>query len=168
MSPPLTDLTIGLVRITGVRGEDGPRYRVIFGDKGHIPSPSLASAIGRSLVRIEDMASRKRWNELSLRTRRLIIAAATVEGLLKIAALVDLVRRPAEEVRGSKVRWATAIVVVNSGGALCGGGALHPDRWPLIRRTGRGWWLTAPDLRGLSTRLPNADARLWPGSRFLI
>ena len=64
------------------------------------------------------MASRKHWNELSFRTRRLIIAAATVEGLLKVAALVDLVRRPAEEVRGSKVRWATGIVVVNSGGAL--------------------------------------------------
>ncbi len=59
-----------------------------------------------------------RWNELSLRTRRLVLAAATVEGLLKIAALVDLVRRPAQEVRGSKRIWAVAIVLINSAGAV--------------------------------------------------
>ena len=64
------------------------------------------------------MARRKRWNELSLRTRRLIIVAATFEGLLKFAALIDLARRPADEVRGSKAKWATTIVLVNSAGAL--------------------------------------------------
>lgn len=64
------------------------------------------------------MARKKRWNELSLRTRRLIIVAATFEGLLKVAALIDLARRPADEVHGSKAKWATAIVLVNSGGAL--------------------------------------------------
>ena len=42
----------------------------------------------------------------------------TVEGLLKVAALVDLTRRPASEVRGSKRAWATAIVLVNSAGVL--------------------------------------------------
>ena len=64
------------------------------------------------------MARKKHWDELSPRTRKVIIAAATVEGILKIAALSDLARRPAEEVRGSKAKWAAAIVVVNSGGAL--------------------------------------------------
>jgi len=64
------------------------------------------------------MARKKRWHDLSLRTRRLIIVAATFEGVLKIAALIDLVRRPADEVRGSKAKWAAAIVVVNSAGAL--------------------------------------------------
>lgn len=64
------------------------------------------------------MARKKRWNELSLRTRRLIIVGATFEGVLKAAALIDLARRPADEVRGSKAKWATAIVVANSGGAL--------------------------------------------------
>jgi len=34
-----------------------------------------------------------RWNELSPRTRRVIIAAASVEGALKTAALIDLARR---------------------------------------------------------------------------
>jgi hypothetical protein len=64
------------------------------------------------------MARKKRWNELSLRTRRLIIVAATFEGLVKVAALIDLARRPADEVRGSRAKWASAIVLVNSGGAL--------------------------------------------------
>ncbi|MHB8221071.1 MAG: hypothetical protein ACYDHU_12235 [Acidimicrobiales bacterium] len=68
--------------------------------------------------RIENMALKKRWEELSRRARRLIIIAATLEGVFKFAALIDLARRPADEVRGSKAKWATAIVVVNSVGAL--------------------------------------------------
>ena len=64
------------------------------------------------------MAPKKRWNELSPHTRRLIIGAAAMEGLVKIAALVDLARRPADEIRGSKAKWAVAILVVNSAGAL--------------------------------------------------
>jgi hypothetical protein len=64
------------------------------------------------------MARKKRWDELSLGTRKLIIVGATFEGVLKFAALIDLARRPADEVRGSKAKWAAAIVVVNSAGAL--------------------------------------------------
>jgi hypothetical protein len=44
--------------------------------------------------------------------------AGTVEGVLKIAALVDLARRPKAEVRGSKARWAVAIVLINSLGVV--------------------------------------------------
>ena len=62
--------------------------------------------------------TRKRWHELSPRTRQVIVSVAAVEGLLKVAALIDLKRRPAEQVRGSKKAWAAAIVVVNSGGAV--------------------------------------------------
>ena len=62
--------------------------------------------------------ARKKWNELSPRVRRLVVAGAAVEGALKIAALVDLSRRPADAVRGSKRSWATAIVLVNSLGAV--------------------------------------------------
>lgn len=64
------------------------------------------------------MANRRRWSELSERTRRAIIIAASVEGALKIAALIDLARRPAAEVRGPKPAWAAAIVLVNSAGAV--------------------------------------------------
>ena len=53
----------------------------------------------------------KRWSDLSPRTRRLVL-------ILKTAALVDLARRPSEEVRGSKRLWAAAIVLINSVGAV--------------------------------------------------
>ena len=62
--------------------------------------------------------ARKKWNELSPRVRRLVVAGAVFEGALKIAALVDLARRPADAVQGSKKVWATAIVLVNSMGAV--------------------------------------------------
>ena len=60
----------------------------------------------------------RRWSSLSQRTRRLILIGSGFEGALKLAALVDLWRRPKDEVRGSKPVWAVAIVLVNSGGLL--------------------------------------------------
>jgi hypothetical protein len=62
------------------------------------------------------MAGQK-WGDLSPRTRRLIIAAAGVEGVLKVAALVDMKRRPVSEIRGSKRIWGPAMLV-NSAGAI--------------------------------------------------
>jgi hypothetical protein len=63
------------------------------------------------------MAARK-WSDLSTRSRRLIIAAAVAEGVLKTAALIDIKRRPASQIRGPKWVWAPVVVVVNSfGGA---------------------------------------------------
>jgi hypothetical protein len=44
--------------------------------------------------------------------------AGAVEAALKIAALIDLARRPARHVRGSKAAWAAAITVVNAAGAV--------------------------------------------------
>ena len=63
------------------------------------------------------MAGRK-WSDLSTSTQRLIIAGAVAEGILKVAALVDIARRPAEQVRGPKWVWAPTVLLVNSfGGA---------------------------------------------------
>jgi hypothetical protein len=62
--------------------------------------------------------AKKRWSDLSPGTRRFIVVGGTFEAVLKAAALVDLARRPAKEVRGSKLRWAAAIVLVNSVGAV--------------------------------------------------
>lgn len=62
--------------------------------------------------------ARRRWNDLDPRTRRLIVAGGAVEGALKVAALIDLARRPASEVRGSKARWMAAVVLTNSFGAV--------------------------------------------------
>jgi hypothetical protein len=56
------------------------------------------------------------WTDLSERQRRFLIVAAAVEGALKTAALIDMKRRPASEVRGSKRLWAAAVVSVNSFG----------------------------------------------------
>ena len=64
------------------------------------------------------MAARKSWSELSEPTRRALIAAAVAEGVLKAAALIDLRRRPAGQVRGPKWLWAAALAVVGSAGAL--------------------------------------------------
>ncbi len=44
--------------------------------------------------------------------------AGAVEAGLKIAALIDLAPRPARQIRGSKVQWAAALTLVNSGGAV--------------------------------------------------
>ena len=60
----------------------------------------------------------KRWNDLSPRSRRLILIGSVLEGILKTAALVDLIRRPSESVRGPKPVWAGAIVLINSAGAV--------------------------------------------------
>lgn len=62
--------------------------------------------------------AKKRWQDLSPRTRQVIVVAGAVEGALKVAALVDLKRRPAGQVRGSKKTWAAAIILVNSAGAV--------------------------------------------------
>jgi hypothetical protein len=64
------------------------------------------------------IVSRKKWNDLSPRTRRLVVLASVIEGVLKVAALIDLVRRPASEIRGSKARWAAAVTLINSLGAV--------------------------------------------------
>jgi hypothetical protein len=62
--------------------------------------------------------AKKRWADLSARSRRLIIAGGVWEVLLKAAALIDLAMRPASGVRGSKTRWAFAVTLVNSVGVV--------------------------------------------------
>ena len=64
------------------------------------------------------MAAKLRWSELSARTRRLIMVGAGLEGILKIAALVDLWRRPADQVRGPKAAWAVGVALANSVGMV--------------------------------------------------
>jgi hypothetical protein len=64
------------------------------------------------------MAARKQWSDLSERNRKLLIAAGIVEGCLKIAALIDIKRRPASQIRGPKWLWATVVSVVSSAGFI--------------------------------------------------
>ncbi len=53
----------------------------------------------------------KRWADLSVAQRRLLVTAAAAEASLKIAALIDIQRRPASQIRGPKGLWRAAMVV---------------------------------------------------------
>jgi hypothetical protein len=58
----------------------------------------------------------RKWSDLSPRTQRLIVIGAAGETGLKVAALVDLKRLPASEIRGAKWMWVPVLTVVNSAG----------------------------------------------------
>jgi hypothetical protein len=58
----------------------------------------------------------RRWSDLSDRSRMLLIAAASAEAILKAAVIIDIRRRPASQIRGSKRIWIAAAVLVNSAG----------------------------------------------------
>jgi hypothetical protein len=64
----------------------------------------------------EGVVAGRKWSDLSQRTRRLIIVGAAVETSLKVAALVDMKRRPASEIRGKKWMWVPALTILNSAG----------------------------------------------------
>jgi Phospholipase_D-nuclease N-terminal len=57
------------------------------------------------------MDRQKRWSDLSRPQQRAIIGAGVVQLLLAAAALLDLRRRPSEQVRGGKKLWAVAALV---------------------------------------------------------
>lgn len=54
---------------------------------------------------------RTRWSELDTRKKYGIVAVSVVELVLTTAALVDLVRRPAAQVRGPKLAWAAGAFI---------------------------------------------------------
>jgi hypothetical protein len=64
------------------------------------------------------MAARKQWGDLNERNRRLLIAVGVAEGILKVAALIDIKRRPASQIRGPKWLWAAVVAVVSSAGVV--------------------------------------------------
>ncbi|MRJ76616.1 hypothetical protein GEV29_08720 [Aeromicrobium sp. SMF47] len=55
--------------------------------------------------------AQKKWSDLSIGQQRAIYVAGAVEAVLTAAALWDLARRPADEVRGPKAVWALASFV---------------------------------------------------------
>ncbi len=64
------------------------------------------------------MTTRRQWSDLDQRTRRFLVAAGVAEGILKVAALIDIKRRPAGQIRGPKWLWAAVITVVGSAGVV--------------------------------------------------
>lgn len=63
------------------------------------------------------MQTRRSWTELSSGQRGALAATGVVQILLLLAALIDLRRRPAAQVRGSKRVW-TLVVFINFAGPL--------------------------------------------------
>ena len=53
----------------------------------------------------------KSWSDLSSRQKQTVYVVAAVETALTVAALVDLARRPADDVRGPKAAWALGAFV---------------------------------------------------------
>jgi hypothetical protein len=64
------------------------------------------------------MTVKQKWSDLSERNRKLIIVTAVAESILKAAALIDIKRRPASQIRGPKWLWAPVVAVVNSAGMV--------------------------------------------------
>lgn len=62
--------------------------------------------------------ARKRWSDLSPKTKGLVIGAAAVDAALRTWALRDLAGRSKDEVNGSKTLWSAGMGLVNSVGIL--------------------------------------------------
>jgi Phospholipase_D-nuclease N-terminal len=60
---------------------------------------------------------KQRWSDLSPKQQRAIIAIGVFQNALLAAALIDLRRRPAEQINGSKRLWA-ALSFINFGGPI--------------------------------------------------
>jgi hypothetical protein len=55
--------------------------------------------------------AKKKWADLTPVQKRAVYVAGAVETAMTAAALRDLARRPADEVRGPKAAWALAFLV---------------------------------------------------------
>jgi len=55
--------------------------------------------------------SKKKWSHLTVAQKRIIYVAGAAEVVATAAALRDLARRPADQVRGPKAVWVVAFFV---------------------------------------------------------
>jgi hypothetical protein len=55
--------------------------------------------------------AKKKWNDLSHLQKRAIVVGGTVQIGLLLAALMDIYRRPTEQIRGDKRLWTLAVFV---------------------------------------------------------
>ena len=63
------------------------------------------------------MYTKKKWSGLSGRSRTLIVVVGVVEVVLLAATLIDIKRRPADQIKGSKRMW-TALAFINIVGPI--------------------------------------------------
>ena len=59
----------------------------------------------------DNSPEKKRWSELSPRQQQAVILGAIAELVMTTVAVVDLARRPARQLRGSKRIWLASFVV---------------------------------------------------------
>lgn len=55
--------------------------------------------------------SKKSWSDLSPVQQKAVVAGAAIEAIITTIAVIDLVRRPRELVRGPKPLWCAALFV---------------------------------------------------------
>jgi hypothetical protein len=55
--------------------------------------------------------AKKSWSELSNGQKTAVLTLASIEISLTATALVDLIRRPADQVHGRKAVWAVGLLV---------------------------------------------------------
>ena len=60
---------------------------------------------------------KQRWSDLSTEQRIGVVALGTFQVSLQIAALVDIRRRPREQIKGRKATWV-AVSFINTFGPL--------------------------------------------------
>jgi len=68
--------------------------------------------IHSSNVRKESLMRQKQWKDLTVAQKRSLVLLGALQLVLLAAALIDIRRRPAEAINGSKRLW-TIIVFVN-------------------------------------------------------
>ena len=61
--------------------------------------------------------AKKKWDELSTRQRAVALTMMSIQVSLAVSAWADLATRPADQVNGSKGKWA-AVIAVNYIGPL--------------------------------------------------
>ena len=57
------------------------------------------------------MKNKKTWSELSPLQQKAIVVGAAVEAVVTTVAVIDLIRRPGNLVRGPKAAWFAALFV---------------------------------------------------------
>lgn len=61
--------------------------------------------------------AKQQWKDLSTRQRATALTMMSIQVSLAVSAWADLAKRPAEQVNGSKAKWA-AVIAVNYIGPL--------------------------------------------------
>ena len=63
------------------------------------------------MIEMIAMAPKKKWSDLTAREKAPFVVRGIVQFALLAAALADIYRRPAEEIRGTKWLWSAAVFV---------------------------------------------------------